>query len=42
MHTCWSWLSDILPYDALLQNCFLWELLVMEDRAKMKWELVNW
>lgn len=41
MHTCRSWLPDILPYGALLQNYFLWELLVMEDMAKMKWELAN-
>jgi len=27
---------------SLLQNCFLWELLVMEEMAKMKWELANW
>lgn len=36
MHTCWSWLSDPLPSVVLLQNYFLWELLVMEDMAKIK------
>lgn len=35
-------LLELAIWYSPLQNCFLWELLVMEDMAKMKWELANW